>query len=188
MAKKKLTKDLNITERIEASLEEVTSVENYIENVLTDDNFMKLNILQNRQNSEICETSKRNVFNANEDIEFISIDSNSLSAYKKSISEKEFYKIIGFKDGKLSSRSGLYQESLFGHYLEAKEEQDAGYIKDVLDKAVVFQNNLEYIKTLMTNKRFMEEWRKDFGKISPLSVFKENGSLRKINIINERII
>ncbi len=190
MAKKKAVKTLQ--QNIEESLNEINIVENYISNILTDDNFNRLNVLQNTNNVNSKNLFKEPIFQAvsatNQNIEFISVDINSLEPYKNLISEKEFYKIVGFRNNKLSSRSGQYQESLFGHYLDAKENQDSGYISDVLNKAIVFQNNLNYVKSLMKNKRFMQEWRKDFGSLSPVVIFKQSGNLRKINIVKERII
>ncbi len=189
MAKKKELKTL-INENIEANLNEINDAETYITQILDKENFTKLNIAQNNQNINMNIAAKQPIFKiineSDENIEFISVDIDSLAPYTNTITEKEFYKIVGFKNNKLSSRSGLYQESLFGHYLDAKENQDPGYISDVLNKAIVFQNNLNYVKSLMKNKQFMKEWHVDFGNISPVTVFKHDGNLRKINIIKER--
>ena len=62
----------------------------------------------------------------------------------------------------------------------------AFYILDILNKAIVFENNLNYVKVLMNDKSFMKAWRRNFGKESPINIFKESGNLRKINIINEQ--
>ncbi len=190
MARKKTEKTI-VNDKIEAALNEINTVEDYISNILHEENFTKLDII-NTQSVTLDKAKNNTAFqeiNSNcENMEFISVDLNSLSPYKELITEKEFYKIVGFVNNKLSSRSGLYQENLFGHYLDAKENQDSGYIYDVLNKAIVFQNNLNYVKSLMKNKLFMAEWRKDFGKISPAVVFKHDGNLRRINIIRERII
>ena len=37
----------------------------------------------------------------------------------------------------------------------------------------------------MKKRSFMKEWRKNFGKESPIKMFKNSGSLRKRTIINE---
>ncbi len=191
MAKKKSVKSLNIKNNIETNLNEINIVENYISDILTNDNFNKLNIMQNNQNLNLGNAANEAIFKVlnehNENIEFISVDKALFEPYKNLITEKEFYKIVGFNKNKLSARSGTYQESLFGRYLDAKESQDSGYISDILNKAIIFQNNLNYVKSLMKSKHFMKEWRKDFGNISPCTIFKQSGNLRKINIIKERI-
>ncbi len=167
---------------------EISTVENYISQILFEDNFNKLNNLQNRKslnsNDKIFE-SKFRIASDNGNIEFISVDINSLAPYSTIISEEKFYEIIGKTKKGLSKRSGKYQESLYSYYLKAINEKDDGFISDVLSKAVVFENNLNYVKMLMKNKKFMKEWRKNFGKESPIKIFKESGNLRKINIINE---
>ena len=81
-----------------------------------------------------------------------------------------------------------YQEYLYAHYLEAIKEQDEGYLSDVLTKAMEFQSNLKYVKSLMKNKRFVEEWRKDFRDETALEIFKHKGNLRIVNIVRERTI
>ncbi len=172
MTKRKATVENNI----EISFDEINTVENFISEILVEDNFYKLNsILQNE------ETEKYGYFNA----EFITVNKDSLAPYSNTISEKKFFKIIGVNKLGFSKRSGKYQESLYSHYIRAVAENDTGYISDILNKAMVFENNLNYVKVLMNDKSFMKEWRKNFGKENPVNVFKESGNLRKINIINE---
>ncbi len=187
MAEKKSVKTEDIT-NFDISSTEISNVENYISQILFEDNFNKLNNLQNRKsinaNDKVLE-SKFKIESDNGNIEFISIDMNSLAPYSKIMSEEEFYKIIGKTKRGLSKKSGKYQESLYSYYLEAISEKDDGFISDVLSKAVVFENNLNYVKMLMKKKAFMKEWRRNFGKESPIKIFKDSGSLRKINIINE---
>lgn len=191
MSKKKSNKELLVNENIALNINELNNMEDYISKILSEESFNRINILQNNENIRTNNLSSINLDNnnaLNTNYEFISIDFDSLSPYKNLISENEFFKIVQFKNGKISNSTGLYQESLYGHYIEAKENQDEGYISDVLNKAVIFQNNLNYVKTLTKDTSFMEEWKKDFGQLSPINDFKHSGSLRKINIIKERII
>ena len=172
MTKKKIV----IENNTEISFDEVNTVENFISEILVEDNFYKLNSIIENEKSE-----KYGYFNA----EFITINKEALEPYSNTISEKEFFKIVGVTKSGFSKRSGKYQESLYSHYIRAVAENDIGYITDILNKAIVFKNNLNYIKVLMNDKSFMREWRKNFGKESPINIFKESGNLRKINIINE---
>ncbi len=189
MTEKKSVK-VNQKENTDINLAEINTVEGYISQILFEENFNKLNNIQNRKSLQIKENSFLSKFKINSEsgnIEFISLDMNSIAPYSTIMNEEKFYKIIGKTKRGLSLRSGKYQESLYGFYLKAKEEKDEGFISDVLSKAVVFENNLNYVKSLMKNRLFMKEWRKNFGKESPLKIFKESGNLRKINIINEQI-
>lgn len=182
-------KTINIIDNIDVNLEKISGVENYISQILAEDGFYKMNVSRNRKsenlNKKIYKQNIKIKDKNNEEIEFICLDENSLLPYSNLITEKEFYKIVGVRNKKLLKSCGKYQESLYSNYLEAKKEQDEGYISDILQKAVVFQNNLNYVKTLSKNKKFMKEWRKNFGKETPTKVFKNNGSLRKINIVHE---
>ncbi len=186
MAKKKTT---NIIDKIESNIDETSALENYISQILAEDNFYKMNISYNQENENLNKkVYKQNLKIKNKsskDIEFICIDIDALMPYSNLITEKEFYKIVGVRNKKLLKRSGKYQESLYSNYLEAKKECDEGYISDILKKAIVFQNNLNYVKNLTKNKKFMKEWRKNFGKETPSKIFKNSGNLRKINIIHE---
>lgn len=166
---------------IETTLSEVSNVENYICSILENENFDGLNYLkgQNSLNSTVT---------INDTIaQFVAIDVDSLAPYSNLISEKEFFRIVGSNGRSVYKRSGHYQESLFSNYLKAQEEQDKGYIEDVLRKAIVFEYNLTYVKALSENKKFMREWRKNFGKISPIFEFKNSGSLKKINTVKNLI-
>ena len=46
----------------------------------------------------------------------------------------------------------------------------------------------DVINNLMKNDAFMKEWRKNFGRKSPVTYLKNTGNLKLINIVNERII
>lgn len=176
MSKKKLA----IRNNEEIGLNEVNTVENFISEMLLDDNFYRLNSMIKTE-----ETETYSYFKPVENMDFISINQDALAPYSNTISEQEFFRIVGVKKTGFSKRSGKYQESLYSHYIQAVAENDTGYISDILNKAMIFENNLNYVKTLMKNRNFMKEWRRNFGKESPLNVFKHSGELRKINIINE---
>ncbi len=189
MSDKKAGKIFDIND-VELDLSSINSVENIISKILAEDSFNKLNYLQTRKSTNENETLFKpdfKVLKNGKDIEFVSINTNSLAPYAKIISENEFYKIIGVTKKGLSKRSGRYQESLYGHYNQAVKEKDEGYISDILTKAVVFNNNLNYVKSLTKNKKFMKEWRRNLGKESPVSIFKNSGNLRTINIIKESV-
>ena len=166
-----------IENNIEIEFDEINTVENFISEILVEDNLYKLNSIIRDE-----ETEKYSYFNA----EFITINKEAIAPYSNTISEKEFFKIVGVNKTGFSKKSGKYQESLYSHYIRAVAENDNGYILDILNKAMVFENNLNYVKTLMNDKSFMKEWRKNFGKEKPINVFKESGNLRKINIVNEQ--
>lgn len=166
---------------IETSLSEISNVENYISNILENENFDRLNHLKGQK------SLNSTVIIKNATAEFITIDIDSLSPYSELITEKEFFRIVGSNGKTIYKRSGHYQEHLFCNYMKAKEEQDKGYIEDVLRKAIVFDYNSKYVKSLSENKKFMREWKKNFGKCSPLFEFKNSGSLKKINTIKNII-
>ena len=162
---------------VEVSFEEVNTVENFISEIIEEDNFYNLNSVLIPE-----ETEKYSYFNA----DFITVNKDALTPYSNTISEKDFFRIVGVNKTGFSKRSGKYQESLYSHYIRAVAEDDAGYISDILNKAIVFENNLNYVKMLMKDKAFMKEWRRNFGKENPINIFKESGNLKKINIVNER--
>lgn len=166
------------------SIDEISGVENYIEEILNNTNFDNLNFLtaQKSKNQNIKIKS-----GINENSEFISINSNSMFPYARLISEKEFLKIVGAGKKGIHKKSGYYQESLYSNYMEAKKECDEGYISDVLSKAILLRNNINYAKLLMKNRKFMKEWRNNFGNETPLSDVKNSGSIRRITIIKSRI-
>ena len=153
----------------------------YSHNIFHSSDYMKSSSLSNAVKSNLYLSNK------NGRIEFISVDNDAVPPYSTILSEKEFFNIVGVVKRGISKKSGKYQESLYSYYLQAKKEKDIGYISDILNKAVIFRNNLNYIKTLQNKKAFMKEWRKNFGKISPAEHFKNTGSLRMINIIKESI-
>lgn len=155
-------KQLKIKEEtsIETNLDEITNVEEYISQIVGNKGFYELNTQQN---------NNENVY------DFISIN--------KEITDEEFLEIVDSNGKRCKRSAGLYQQSLFDRYLEAKKEQDLGYIHDIFEKAIEFRNNLERIKKLKENKSFMKEWRQNVGRTSPEFELKNTGSMRKINII-----
>lgn len=119
--------------------------------------------------------------------DFITINEN-LIFDENQICESEFLNIVEANKKHSYKRAGLYQQSLFGRYLEAKKEKDDGYIHDIFEKAVCLRNNLNEIKKLMEVKAFRKEWRKNFGKITPESILKRTGSMRLINTIKNTVM
>ena len=180
MGNKKAGLEVTLNENIEKDL----NIESYIGEILDNTNFDSLNFLrvhESEKNRKIAEE------NGLENAEFISIDIDSLAPYASMISEKEFFKIVGANEKNIYKRSGKYQESLYSNYLEAKKELDKGYMVDVLAKAMTLRNNIEYAQSLTKDAKFMREWRRNFGNESPVSNIKKTGSLRRINIVKERI-
>ncbi len=112
------------------------------------------------------------------------MNNENSTPYYNLMSEKEFFKTVGFSKDRFSIRSGNYQKSLYAHYLQAQSEKDCGYVSDVLKKAIVFRNNIDYVKKLMHNEKFMAKWHCNYGRKSPLSVLKNSGDMTLINIIN----
>lgn len=165
---------------IEASLKETNSLEKYIGSILENENFNSLNYLQVQKGTN---NRLRIVDNA----ETITINIDSLAPYSTLITEKEFFRIVGASPNRIYKNSGLYQEKLYGRYLEAKSLEDKGYIEDVLRMAIVLENNIKFVKTLMADRRFMKEWRKNYGSLSPLFELKNTGKLKKINRIQNII-
>lgn len=169
---------------IDASLNEVNSLERYIGNILENENFNSLNYLQVKRNTNNRLNVNNRIIN---NAEFITIDIDALAPYSTLITEKEFFRIVGANSKGIYKTSGLYQERLYGKYLEAKLLEDNGYIEDVLRKTIVFNNNVKFVKCLMENKRFMKEWRKNYGNLNPLFELKNTGKLKKINKIQNII-
>ena len=165
---------------IETSLNETNSLERYIGSILENENFNSLNYLQVQRNKT---NSDRIIDNA----EIITINIDALAPYSTLITEREFFKIVGASPNRIYKNSGLYQEKLYGKYLEAKSLEDKGYIEDVLRMAIVLENNIKFVKTLMSDRRFMREWRKNYGSLSPLFELKNTGKLKKINRIQNII-
>lgn len=170
---------------IEATLNELNKSDEYIP-VIMEDNYRRVNLTQNlSENYEFKKTFSLKLDKVN--LEFISVNSNSMAPFANIINENDFLKIVGATKKGISKRSGRYQESLYGYYLRALNESDEGFLSDVLNKAVIFDNNLKYVKSLMKNKIFMKEWRRNFRKETPVNIFKNNGNLKSINMIKERI-
>lgn len=171
MTNKKTVKEVSITEvnnNIETSLDEITNVEEYISQIIGNCNFYKLNDLTDYDSSYTNKDEKT--------YDFISVTAET-------INDQEFFEIVDSNGKECKKTSGLYQQSLFSRYLEAKEQDDWGYIHDIFQKAIEYRDNLERIKELRKNKKFMKEWRQNVGKINPESELKNTGSMRKIHII-----
>ena len=172
------------------SIEDNLNIEKYISEILNNQNFDSLNFLRMRESERTKSVIEEQIINKTEELEtaeFISIDIDAIAPYSSLITEKEFFKIVGANGKTIYKRSGKYQESLYSNYLEAKKEKDEGYLVDVLAKAIVLKNNIEYAKTLTKNSKFMKEWRKDFGRITPENEVKNSGTIKRINIIKSRI-
>lgn len=163
---KKAVKKLGIQEvnNIETSLDEITNIEEYISQIVESGDFYKLN------SDSALKNEDEKVYN------FISVATIT-------INDEEFFTIVEADGKKCKKSAGLYQQSLFSRYMQAKDENDPGYIRDIFEKAVEYRNNLERIKELKKNKNFMNEWRQNVGRINPESELKNTGSMRKIHII-----
>lgn len=180
--KNKKTKVLEINNNIETSLNEITNVEKLITKIIGDENFDKLNNLTNRQ------SKNKNALNLEDNCyEFISVDIDTIEPYSNLITEKEFFNIVEANKKRSYKRAGIYQQSLYSRYIEAKREQDSGYIKDILNKAIILRKNINETETLMRNKPFMREWRRNFGKVSPIYILKKTGKMKQINIIRRMV-
>ncbi len=162
---------------------EVNKIENYVEEyvcqILENENFDSLNHLQANKREN------KNLKNSNnvDDFTFISKDKDSLSPYSSLITEKEFYNIVEANEKDCYKNSGIYQQCLYSNYKYAVEINDKGYIKDVLEKAIIFNHNKGFVKALMSDKKFMKEWRRNFANYTPLAELKNTGTLKRINII-----
>ena len=171
---------------IKNNINGINSIEKIMENILVEDDFNKMNGLINNGkgniNSEFLFPHTQIVKNAG----FISVRKEALKPYIKVMTEEEFYEIVGATSNELSKQSGRYQEYLYGHYLEALELNDEGYIADVLKSAAEFKKNISYIKSLMNDKSFVTEWRKDFGSKSAIEIFISKGDMKIVNIVKER--
>lgn len=172
---------------IEANLNEFNNIEKLLPNIFMEENFNRLNYLQSTKTDFTFKTNI-SIIDNEEKIDFVSVNSSSLAPFARILEKERFLKIVGATKKGISKRSGKYQESLYGYYLCALKENDEGFLSDILNKAVIFENNLNFVKALMRSKSFMKVWRKNFGKESPLHIFKNTGNLRKINMVRERII
>ena len=175
-----------IFNNIDVNINAIKEVQTLISDAFYDKTFNKMNYMYNSSlNSNTEPQIMLSAINGN--LEFISVNKNSLAPYSNILEEEEFFKIVGKVKNGISKKSGKYQEHLYGLYLKAKEENDNGFISDILNKAVVFRNNLNYVKTLSKNKLFMKEWRKNFGNESPVYIFKNMGNLKLINIVKDQM-
>lgn len=176
MANKKTVKEvsvLNVKNDIEADLYEIADVEQYISQIVETKEFYQFEKIKNytENNSSIVEENTNSY-------EFVSVNTET-------ITKEEFFEIVESNEKRNFATAGLYQQSLFGRYLEAVKENDQGYIQDIFEKAVDFRDNMERIKQLRKNSNFMKEWRQNVGRTSPESELKRTGSMRKINIIEQ---
>ena len=137
----------------------------------------------NNINALVADLEEEKIQITNEKIDIENKTINFISVNRNEINEKEFLKIVEANKKHSYKRAGLYQQSLFERYLDAKEMNDDGYIQDIFEKAVELKENFETINKLKENKAFRKEWKKNFGKITPESILKRTGSMRLINII-----
>lgn len=163
MSNRKPVKEVELKEvnNIDTNLDEITNVEEYIYQVIGNEGFYNLN-------------------KVNENKDDVNYDFISVSL---KINDEEFFKIVESDGESCKSSAGLYQQSLFERYIEAKKEKDLGYLHDIFEKAIEFNENMKRIKKLKKNKAFMEQWRENVGRTSPEFELKNTGSMRKINII-----
>ena len=158
----KIRKNIKVLDTVKTSkisVQEINNIRDYVSDIL--------------ENKELKLKNKKNEYS------FISVN--------KEINEEEFLKIVNAGKRCIHKNAGLYQESLYGKYIEAKKEKDEGYIKDIFEKAIIYRENLNEIKQLHSNNRFMKEWRKNFGKITPESILKRTGKMNYINLIKNSI-
>lgn len=181
MGKKIEITNTSLNQTLRMSIKEVNSLEAFINDSMKKTDFNLLNKMIKDEEVNLCINLEKTTG------EFVSLDRENIEPYINTISEKEFYKIVGYSNNKLSKRSGRYQEILLGKYLEAKNANDLGYMQDVLTKAMAFENNLNYTKILSKNKRFLREWKENIDEFTPLSEVKNTGNLKKINFIRNRI-
>ncbi len=166
-----------ITVNIETNFDEVKNIENYISDIIRNDKILKNNNKEFGLNKTIFGQKSKN-------IEFITL--NKETKVYADITEKEFLRIVGVVKNK-SYRNEGYQKSLYSNYLKAKSENDTGYIKDVFEKAIQLKKDINTVKRLMKNEKYMKEWKRNMGRISPLKEVKRTGSLKKINLIKNLI-
>lgn len=182
MGKKQTKIDLDI----ETSLNDVNNIESFFSSSVDSVDFNCLNVLI--EGNFGFGKMKIPAENGSAEVKIISVSTENYNPYSELISEKEFFKIVGYRNGKISSRSGNYQKKLLSHYLVAKEEKDFGYIKDVLEKAVILDNYLKFGKVISKNRKFMKEWKQNISEFSPLQTIKHKGNIKIINVIRNRII
>ena len=168
---------MSFNKNVDTCLDEIVNVENLITDIVKDDTFDKLIQNQERQNEDSLRT-RANIIS----FDFVALDFSTLFD-SVSISESDFLRIVGANKSRIYKKSGAYQERLYSNYLQALEEQDLGYLKDVFEKAEKLRDNIIAARALMLNRNFKREWRKNFGNISPVSVLRATGSMRQINII-----
>lgn len=181
MGKKNTFVEMGLNENLKMNIKELNSLETFINKAMEQTDFSQLNKLIKEDELAICINLEKTTG------EFVSLDRENIQPYANTISEKEFYKIIGYRNNKLSKRSGHYQEILLEKYLEAKKENDFGYIQDILTKAMSLENNINYAKFISKNKRFIREWKDNITDCTPLDEVKNTGSIKKINTIRNRI-
>lgn len=168
---------MSFNKNVDTCLNEIVNVENLISDIVKDDAFDKLTQSQERQSLDLVRTRADVI-----DFDFVALDFSTLFD-TVSITESDFLRIVGANKSRIYKNSGAYQERLYSNYLQALEEQDLGYLKDVFEKAAKLRDNIIAARALMLNRNFKREWRKNFGNISPVAVLRATGSMRQINII-----
>lgn len=181
MGKKIEITNTSLNKKLKMNIKEINSLESFINEAMEKADFNLLNKMIKDEEVNLCINLEKTTG------EFISLERENIEPYANTISEKEFYKIVGYSNNKLSKRSGRFQEILLEKYLEAKNANDLGYMQDILTKAMAFENNLNYTKILSKNKRFLREWKENIDEFTPLAEVKNTGNLKKINIIRNRI-
>ena len=181
MGKKIEITDTSLNQKLKMNIKEINSLETFINDAMEQTDFSLLNKMIKDEEVSLCINLEKTTG------EFISLERENIEPYANTISEREFFKIVGYKNNKLSKRSGRYQEILLERYLEAKKENDLGYMQDILTKAMSFENCLNYTKILSKNKRFLREWKDNIDEFTPLGEVKHTGNLKKINFIRNRI-
>lgn len=179
-----MNKDRNYSPEInnfECKINELDNVEVFISKIVSNENFLKLN------NSSL-EENKNELYGSNKiSGNFIAVNINSLKPFQSIMSQEEFFEITNANKKGISKKAGKYQEKLYGNFINAVNECDEGYISDVLNKAKIFKQNKLEIEALITNKKFIKEWRHNFGNLSPLTVINNTGNMHKINYIRNII-
>ncbi len=171
---------------IDVNMNEINAVEKIISDILVEKDFNQMNHIVNQKKNSVNSQFLFPNINVGDNTGFIAVKKNSIKPYIKVMTEEEFFEIMEASEKGISSKSGRYQEHLYGCYMQALKNNDEGYISDVLNMALEFKTNMENLKSLIEDKTFAKEWRKDFGSESAIEVLKRKGNMRIVNIIKER--
>lgn len=178
-------KQTKIDMEIETGLKEVNNIEAFVSSSLDSIDFNAWNVFIKKEPA--YKTVNILKSGGNIEAQMVSISTENYNPYSELISEREFFSIVGYKNGRVSLRSGYYQKKLLSNYFQAKKEKDFGYIRDVLEKAIMLDNYIKYGKVISKNRKFMKEWKRNITEFSPLETIKNSGNIRKINVIRNRI-